>query len=536
METVSEAPGDSGPVFLENQKPGTADWRLSCPAINREIEGYASATSIAYDELLQLFISTSEIEYHLEIFRMGWYQGLGGRRVIGPIRLAGTKQSEPEPDPETGLVECCWTSGYELQIASSERANWVSGCFLAKLTALTSGKQAYILFVLRDDDRRAAILFQSSVTTFQAYNCWGSKCLYSYLSPTGKADKVSFNRPYALTRNSANLYGVGASDFLIGGEAGSPAGWEYCAVRFLEMHGCDVKYSTNVDTHRDGAQLGAVRYFLSVGHDEYWSKEMRKHVESARSSGTNLLFLGANCCYWQVRFEPSQITGQANRTLVCYKFHTIDFQGTVTRDPLSLSTMAHDHDRITIRWRDSLTSSKRAAMPEQDLIGIMYRFKGDDAKDDMKLLNTDHWVFAGTGVRRGDVLPLLIGYEFDRIHGVKANNLTILAESRCSGGRLLGILMRTRLGRRIGERRIRAVERLLVRGYIPQQSGDRQSSLSHMTITEPESGGYVFAAGTINWCWALDDWGTDQRESRLSRVAQRMILNLLENMPNRPSI
>ena len=64
--------------------------------------------------------------------------------------------------------------------------------------------------------------------------------------------------------------------------------------------------------------LKAYRLVLSVGHDEYWSWQMRDQVERARDHGVNLMFLGSNAAYWQVRFEPAY-NGVADRTLVCYK-------------------------------------------------------------------------------------------------------------------------------------------------------------------------------------------------------------------------
>jgi hypothetical protein len=41
--------------------------------------------------------------------------------------------------------------------------------------------------------------------------------------------------------------------------------------------------------------------FLSVGHDEYWSKPMRDAAEQARDAGVHLAFVEANAIYWQVR-------------------------------------------------------------------------------------------------------------------------------------------------------------------------------------------------------------------------------------------
>src|SRR2546429_6282049 len=89
------------------------------------------------------------------------------------------------------------------------------------------------------------------------------------------------------------------------------------------MSGYDVTYSTDVDTHANGGRLLNYRGFLSVGHDEYWSKPMYDAAVAARDAGVNLAFFGANAVYWQVRVEPSS-SGVPDRVLVCYKDAAID--------------------------------------------------------------------------------------------------------------------------------------------------------------------------------------------------------------------
>ena len=69
------------PVVVENRRPGTDAWRLSDPASHREIEGYGDATSVDRGQEIRFFVNTGSKTYTLEVFRMGWYQGLGGRRV-----------------------------------------------------------------------------------------------------------------------------------------------------------------------------------------------------------------------------------------------------------------------------------------------------------------------------------------------------------------------------------------------------------------------------------------------------------------------
>jgi len=275
---ASLAAGSSNPIQIENAKAGTSSWQLTNPALSREIEGYASLTSVPRGGQINLFVNTSSATFTVTIYRMGWYGGLGGRQLLGPTTFTGTKQTIPTPNAQTGLVECNWINPVAVNIGfdASDPTVWCSGVYLAKLTA-SAGKQAYIMFVVRDDARASSVLFQSSVNTFQAYNTWGGKSLYDFQSPTGRAKKVSFNRPYALnTSTGSTPSGNGAADFLLGGDGGGfPAGWEYCGLRFLEREGDDVTYCTDVDTHENANLLLSHHTLLGVGHGEYWSWEMR---------------------------------------------------------------------------------------------------------------------------------------------------------------------------------------------------------------------------------------------------------------------
>ena len=173
---------------------------------------------------------------------MGWYAGAGARLVQGGISLPGVRQPMPSADPVTGLIECDWQVSYTLNTATDDPGEWLSGVYLAKLTGTSSGKQSYIIFVVREDDRPADFLFQSSVTTFQAYNNWGGKSTYPSNSRDEQwARKVSFNRPYAASQHPRGASGTGAGEFLTAmsihpTRSLSTAGWEYNMVRWLERN------------------------------------------------------------------------------------------------------------------------------------------------------------------------------------------------------------------------------------------------------------------------------------------------------------
>ena len=112
---------------------------------------------------------------------MGYYAGLGARKVdtIGPFG------AQPQPAcsivATTGLVDCgAWsTNGTFWQVP----ANATSGIYIARLVRTDGSNGAsHMVFIVRDDAGRSDVLFQTSDTTWQAYNNYGGKSLYDFNS------------------------------------------------------------------------------------------------------------------------------------------------------------------------------------------------------------------------------------------------------------------------------------------------------------------------------------------------------------------
>ncbi len=492
LETAFTVPSHAtSPITLENGRPGRSDWILTDPA-DHEVEGYASATSIQRGESLRLYIHSTEPGVTAAIYRMGWYGGAGARLVQDGITLPGIRQSMPTADPVTGLIECHWQVSYTLTTQTDDPHEWLSGVYLVKLTGSTSGKQSYIIFVVREDNRPADFLFQSSVTTFQAYNNWGGKSTYPSNSIDEQwARKVSFNRPYARSQHPRGGSGTGAGEFLTAmsihpTRSLSTAGWEYNMVRWLERNGYDVTYSTDIDTHTRTEFWKGHKAWLSVGHDEYWSSEMRRHVEAARDHGVGLGFFSANTCYWQIRLEPSPLTGEPNRTMVSYK------EVALQEDPLALDGDPSNDDLITMQWREAPVHR-----PEHMLLGVMYETVPVDG--DLLITQPLHPLFDNVHLPSDHRLPGLLGYEIDQAFPDGPAGLIILAHS-------------------------------------PYQR-DGQVVYGDMTLYQAPSGAYVFATGTIQWSWGLDDYNVPAlRTARSSEAAQQITRNALSLLVRKESI
>jgi len=145
-------------IQQENRQPGTTAWQLTNPADNRQIEGYASLTSVSVGGDIDLFVNTQDASYSLNIFRMGCYGGKGGRKVLGPQIRPGVQQVTPTTPPNAPeVLDCHWTNPVTIHVPSS----WLSGIYLVKLHGTTSGKESYIIFTVRDS-RRGDLVYQSS--------------------------------------------------------------------------------------------------------------------------------------------------------------------------------------------------------------------------------------------------------------------------------------------------------------------------------------------------------------------------------------
>ncbi|MGI9032412.1 MAG: N,N-dimethylformamidase beta subunit family domain-containing protein [Acidimicrobiales bacterium] len=388
-------------IIDENARPGSSDWQITGPIDHGNIEGYADATSATVGETVRLYVSTDARSYRVDAYRMGWYGGKQARLVWSSPVQTGVRQAAPSVDPLTRMVEARWDPSVSVSIDKS----WPPGDYLFKLSG-DNGYAQFVPFIVRDDASSAALVVVNAVTTWQAYNKWGGHSLYEGVdrsgvtTPQARSQVVSFDRPY---QNDS-----GAGDFL---------GNELPLVSLVEKQGYDVTYWTDTDLHRRGARLADHKSMLSLGHDEYWSAEMRGAVERARDAGTNVAFLGANALFRAIRLEASPLGPDR---------HEVNYR-TARDDPLT----GVDNSRVTVSWREPPLDR-----PESTLVGDYYQC--NPVKADMVVADSSAWVFAGTGLAAGDKLRNVVGPEFDRYDPLAPRPpgpVQVLAHSpvRCGG-------------------------------------------------------------------------------------------------------
>ena len=431
----------TNPIQQENSLPGTPGWNDFTASSQQDLlSGFASKSSVNHGDSIDLYVTTTAPSFTIDIYRTGYYQGIGARLVQSLGSFPGVHQAIPSPDPVTGIIACSsWASTTTVQIPST----WVTGIYLAKLTS-SAGNSSFILFVVRDDGGTEDILYQASVNTYQSYNLWGGTSLYSNSTnlsvyPYAHATKVSLDRPYNPTDSNG---------------AGQYFSYEYAFVYWMESQGYNVSYTTDVDTDQGLTPLTNHKAFLSVGHDEYWSRAMRTNVQNAINAGVNVGFFGANTMFWQIRYEANA-AAVPSRVQVGYK----DF-ATTASPPGPDPQWGFNNSIVTTNWRDPTINQ-----PENGIVGIMYE---GAASASYVVQNASNWVYANTGFVNGSSVPGIVGYEYDKVwnNGFTPPGLIVLSTS-------------------------------------PLKNSSGVTSNSNSSIYTAPSGANVFASGTIEWSLGL---------------------------------
>ena len=144
-----------------------------------EIQGFATDISVDQGQTVRFKIDSVTSLYRLDIYRMGCYGGQG--RAQGRHRSARSAGTPQQPacltEAATGLVDC---GNWSMSASWAVPADAVSGIYFAKLVREDgAGGASHVVFVVRDDDGASELLFQTSDTTWQAYNRYGGNSLYT---------------------------------------------------------------------------------------------------------------------------------------------------------------------------------------------------------------------------------------------------------------------------------------------------------------------------------------------------------------------
>jgi Domain of unknown function (DUF4082)/Bacterial Ig-like domain/Bacterial Ig domain/Secretion system C-terminal sorting domain len=484
-------------IVTENSNAGVAASQWDIPSNgdgtfgDKSIQGFATTISVNKGSAVSFKITVTtgtNKQFGIKIYRIGYYQG-NGARLMADLGTAftGISQAACSFDNTTGLTDCGnWTTATSWTVPSTA----VSGVYVAKLTrsAAGGGGSSHIVFIVRDDASTSALYFKTSDATWQAYNSYGGYSLYVGAGmPFNHGDKVSYNRPF-LTRDG-------------GGGGGSSEDWlmnaEYPMIRFLERNGYDISYTTDVDIASSTTNLILNhKVFLSVGHDEYWSKPERDGVEAARAAGKHLAFFSGNEIYWKTRWENS-VDGSNTpfRTMVCYKEGTL-----ATLGENACGGKCDPTTEWTGLWRDGCSfPSGNGCKPENALSGEI------------------SW--------DGNQGTILVPDTYKKLRFWRNTSVANLATGATA------TLTNGTLGY---EWDWEQYQNSYPPGRITMSNTASDGHVHKLSLYKSSFGGLVFGAGTVQWAWGLDathDRGSDPANTAM----QQATVNLFADMSVQPA-
>jgi hypothetical protein len=364
-------------------------------------------------ETLTLHVSTDYPHFRVEVYRQGARLEPMGR--VGPERLAGHAVLPGPPDRDWG-----WPA-YALPIP----AGWPSGVYIAMLVGIDAegrahppdlttpdGTEAKALFVVRNPapGESTTILFKLAWATYHAYNGTGYGSLYTEAVWTGGEGAPGFTvttrRPGGGT-GGVVMYGDSPDYYDPTSRRQTFTHWEAPFVAWLEANGYRVDYATDWDLQVDPALLTPYALMLSVGHDEYWSDEMRARIEAFIGRGGNVAFFSGNICGYRIHFTDG------DSAFTCAK---------VRPSGKDRGTWEVDH------WSD--------VRPENCVTGTSIRQAGgwwDGRRDTVgyTVQHAAHWAYEGTGLKDGEVFGAdpafpLVGYEADGATFTRTRGLAVV--------------------------------------------------------------------------------------------------------------
>lgn len=479
---------DGNEISCENAQEGTDPeiWDI-VGAGSDDIQGFASDISVDAGNSIDFKIDTDADDYTITIYRTGWYQGKGAREIDTVEPIGTPPQPECHRDLVTDIYDCGeWATSATWNVPDSA----VSGVYVARLHRADTDGASHITFVVRDDDSDSDILFQTSDTTWHAYNTYGGASFYQG-ARNGRAYQLSYNRPFT-TRSIAQ-----GRDFYFSSE--------YAMVRFLERNGYDVSYTTDVDSDRRGELIRNHRVFTSTGHDEYWSGAQRANIEAARDAGVHLAFFTGNEAYWRIRWEPA-VAGDSTpyRTMTSYK----ETWSSRKIDP---------SPQWTGTWRDPRFAAPDVGggLPENALTGTAYMVNYSDLPVTVSAEEGRMRLWRHTSLASlpeggsAELAPHTVGYESN--------------EDVDNGFRPEGLI---RLSTTVGQ----VPEYLQDFGNVVAPG----ETTHHTTLYRAASGALVFSSASVQWAWGLDQ-EHDGRGAPADPRMQQATVNLLADMDSLPA-
>jgi hypothetical protein len=516
-------------------------FRASPPFVR--IWSYADSLSYAPGETVCLSVCTNAQHYAVEIIR----DGLKPERVFHRDKLEGHWRDTPDDCSVSG---CGWPVSLEIQVDAS----WPSGGYIIRTTAREDGRGEDMhehIFLVRPHPgsvKAGRLLLIAATATWTAYNDWGGSNHYQgWCGPKGDrfSPTLSLRRP--LAKGFVSLppdapRAVLMEDPPIMSEPSYPhmewayatgyskkymsSGWASFERHFMlwaEAEGFDLDVISQTDLHYRPELIAGYSCIALVGHDEYWSWEMRDAIDAYVEQGGRIARFAGNFM-WQIRLEDE------GRTQICYKYIARN------EDPLMQEGPRH---LVTESWEaPEIGRPGAASFGLNATHGLYASWSGCSPRGakGFPVYRPQHWAFAGTGLYYGDILGArsrIFGYEVDGLPYEIRGGLPYPADPSAAPEGLqilaLGLSATVEEGPTI----------LPGRSFLGVEDGEYVASVltgardaaaieatkrgSGMIVHFPKGKGEVFHAGTCDWIMGLA-----RKDAMVEQVTRNVLNRYLE--------
>ncbi len=374
------------------------------------ILGYVWPRSVKTGESSEFRVHATE-PYRLTLWRYGWKREMV--KLLGWFDEHGPRavmQITPDGDyTQTGVNwnKVGYGSAHHTQFVTGPER---SGLYYLHAKGEKSGEFFSFPWVVAPAKPTAPIAVLASTNTWLAYNNFGGRSNYinaHSLPPTpvvnARQDLIRYTKA-----GSFNVWGFQDEEYLplsferpepgnvvreheevtdpIEGRLPcgmAPAEWRLLG--WLEREGFQYDYYSEGHLHDGDIDLDAYKILIISIHPEYWSRLMYQRVKDwVHLRGGKLMYLGGNGLNCEVEF--------LDQDRLRFKTHLAPSTG----GALGMPDPQNPDIYLESRMHRTLES-------EANLLGVVCTESGIMTAAPYKVVNADHWVFAGSGLRNGDL-------------------------------------------------------------------------------------------------------------------------------------
>lgn len=503
-----------------------------------EIWCYTDAYAYQPGATARLQVSSTAPRFTIEIVR-------DGATETSVLRREGLNARWQETPDQCSVVGCSWETSFEFTVDAA----WPSGAYRITLTA--EGRdgapiRCHHLFIVRPllGRKPGRVLQVAATGTWTAYNTWGGSNHYQGITGPGRdqyATSVSIERPFcrgfvslpkdaprvpleihtppAAAPRYPHMEWAYANGYSKKYASSGWASYDSLFFRWAERAGYQVDLASQHELHFDPEILDGYDCAVFVGHDEYWTWEMRDAVDDYVERGGHAARFAGNFM-WQTRLEDG------GKRQVCYKYRAR------AEDPVYRSV---DPSRTSGCWEAAETGRPAAQTFGLNALRGLYVGWGGCAPRGVRgfpVYRPDHWAFAGTGIYYGDLLGAeghAFGYEVDGLDYVIRGGLPEPEQDAGApeGLEILALGMSSLKEESadipaddqfLSDADAKFVAETLI-GNDRDAAVDRVKRGCGMIVNFPRGKGDVFHAGSCEWVAAL---------SRRDAMVERVTANVLD--------